>query len=58
MPGNKREVWFASYCRKCKNWEKEGFEDPCSECLNQPFMVDSHKPLNFVEDPYKKEKKA
>lgn len=49
MAGDKKEVWFASYCKKCKNWEKEGFEEPCNECLNRPYMIDSHKPLNFKE---------
>ena len=49
MAGDKKEVWFASYCKKCKYWEKNSGEEPCNECLNQPYMVDSHKPLNFKE---------
>ena len=50
MAGDKREVWCASYCKKCKYKDLEGYEEPCNECLNQPFMIDSHKPLNFKEE--------
>lgn len=50
---NTKEVYFLDYCPKCKHYQKLDYEDPCNDCLAQPFMMDSHKPMNFEE----KEKK-
>ena len=44
---NTKEVYFNEYCPKCKNYEKSESDDPCWDCLDEPFNVDSHKPLFF-----------
>lgn len=45
-----KEVYFNEYCVKCKYKDISEAEEPCNECLTQPFMVDSHKPLRFKEE--------
>ena len=40
-----KEVRFDEYCIKCKNYEKSEAEDPCWDCLNQGWNIDSHKPI-------------
>lgn len=44
-----KEVRFDLYCKKCKFFENEEYEDPCDECLNYPSNTYSHKPLYFEE---------
>ena len=44
-----REVNFEEYCKKCKYKDTEETDDPCNECLNQGFNIDSKKPINFKE---------
>ena len=50
MFGQTKEVYFVTYCDKCVHKNKADTEDPCNECLAQPFMIDSHKPLYFEEE--------
>ena len=47
---NTKEVYFVAYCDKCIHKDKSGSDEPCNDCLAQPFMIDSHKPLHFKED--------
>lgn len=45
-----KEVDFNTYCQKCINKSKKESDDICHECLNQPMMYCSSKPLNYKED--------
>lgn len=54
MIGDPKEVDFAKYCKKCRHFDTQEYEDPCNECLENPAMQDSHKPLNFEEKDGKK----
>lgn len=42
-------VYFNEYCQKCEYQNLEEYKDPCHECLNNPGMINSHKPINFKE---------
>lgn len=44
---NTKEVYFIKYCNKCVNENLPETSNPCNDCLAQPFMLDSHKPLYF-----------
>lgn len=44
-----KEVYFDKYCYKCKHSDKKENEEPCDDCLEEPFMVNSHKPSKFEE---------
>lgn len=52
-----KEVRFDIYCSKCKHSDKTESEDPCWDCLNQGWNIDSHKP-EFFEEKEKEEKKT
>lgn len=54
MEAQKKEVYFDMYCGKCDFRDLDGFDNPCNECLTQPFNYDSHKPTKFVEKDAKK----
>ena len=45
-----KEVNFNYYCKKCINKNNKESDDICHECLNQPMMYCSSKPLNYKED--------
>lgn len=45
-----KEVYFDEYCGKCKYADLEENEDPCWDCLTQPWNYDSHKPIEFEEN--------
>ena len=45
-----KEVNFNHYCKKCINKNNKESTDICHECLNQPVMYCSQKPLNYKED--------
>jgi hypothetical protein len=47
---NIHEVDFNQYCPKCAYYALSEEEDPCFDCLNESFTIDSHKPLYFEED--------
>lgn len=57
MQNELKEVYFGEYCNKCVFLELSESEDPCWDCLKQPVNEHSHKPVRFVEDQNKKEKK-
>lgn len=42
-----KEVYFHQYCQTCKHREKSEGEDPCWDCLDQPWNEHSHKPINW-----------
>lgn len=44
-----KEVYFNEYCKTCKHENLKEHEDPCHECLENPFNYDSHKPVNWEE---------
>ena len=46
METRTKEVFYDIYCKKCKYYELE----PYNECLAEPYNMDSHKPVNFKED--------
>ena len=49
MEGNYKEVYFHQYCKTCKNLETPDSEDPCHSCLEEPAVIDSHKPINWKD---------
>lgn len=42
-----KEVFYYEYCSKCKYWPLNEDDEPCDECLNQPYNEHSHKPIMF-----------
>ena len=44
-----KEVHFHEYCKSCKHKELKINETPCSECLDYPVNVNSHKPVKYEE---------
>lgn len=44
-----KEVNFRLYCPKCKYYPLGSTDDPCNECLGQPWNENSHKPINYKE---------
>lgn len=46
----KYEVYFDQYCSSCKHFNKEDYEDPCNECLENPVNINSHKPVNYENE--------
>lgn len=49
MDNQYKEVYFDQYCNKCKNKKVDVNESPCSECLDDPVNLYSHKPVKFEE---------
>lgn len=45
-----KEVYFASYCKKCVNFKKDEDDDPCDKCLDEFVNLYSHKPVYFEEE--------
>ena len=44
-----KEVYYKEYCKKCKYVKLKEHEDPCNDCLNHPYNINSHKPIRFEE---------
>lgn len=44
-----KEVYFHEYCEKCAHKDVKDNEKPCSECLDEPVNLHSHKPVRFEE---------
>lgn len=42
-----KEVYFGQYCATCKHEKLPEEKMPCSECLDNPLNVHSHKPVNW-----------
>lgn len=49
MIGDYKIVDYMKYCPKCVLANEPETNDKCSECLDNPARIDSHKPINFVE---------
>lgn len=49
MEEHVKEVRYDLYCKKCKHYELPQDKEPCHDCLNQPWNVDSKKPIYFKE---------
>lgn len=49
-----KEVYFDQYCQTCKHKDLDGTEEPCNECLHEPSMPNSHKPLKYEKEKEKK----
>ncbi len=45
---NTKEVRYDLYCNTCVNKKEPEDCDACNECLNKPFNIDSHKPINYT----------
>lgn len=45
-----KECMFDIFCKTCRYFEKEDWEDPCNDCLTESYNIDSHKPVNYKED--------
>ena len=45
-----KEVYYKDYCKKCKYVKLKERDDPCNDCLNHPYNIDSHKPVYFKEN--------
>lgn len=48
-PNNKKEVYFADWCKTCKYGHLEEYKEPCEECISQPWNENSHKPIKYKE---------
>lgn len=46
---NYKEVYFHEYCKKCESVKLEETDEPCFECLENPYNENSHKPIRFKE---------
>lgn len=42
-----KEVYFDQYCPTCKDELTMEEDDPCHECLSNPYNYASHKPVNW-----------
>lgn len=49
MENKTKEVRFDIWCNKCKYSDLKEDEDPCNECLSEPYNINSHKPTCFKE---------
>lgn len=44
-----REVDYATYCPKCKNFKVLETDEPCNKCLTECAREGTVKPVNFKE---------
>lgn len=42
-----QEVYFEQFCKTCKHEETYECDDPCNECLENPYNLYSHKPVKW-----------
>lgn len=47
---NTKEVNFYEWCERCKWSDLDETEEPCRDCLELPWNIDSHKP-HFYKEP-------
>lgn len=43
------EVDYEKWCATCKHQNEKESCDACNDCLNQPWNIDSRKPINWME---------
>ena len=53
-----KEVYYKDYCKKCKYAKLKEHEDPCNDCLEQPYNYNSHKPIHFEEESMNESKQS
>lgn len=53
MEGDYKIVDYDKWCSKCRYYLKEDTSEPCNECLENPAVVDSRKPLMFKKSKVK-----
>lgn len=46
-------VDYEKYCKTCEHRDLEEKYDPCNECLSNPVMTNTSKPLCYKEDEKK-----
>ena len=44
---NLKEVRFDKYCETCKHSELKEKFDPCNECLEYGYNIESAKPIHY-----------
>lgn len=54
MDDEYKEVYFDKYCETCEYKDTPEKDEPCSECLENPIKLYSHKPVNYKEKKTKK----
>lgn len=42
-----KEVYFHQYCKTCEHRDVDAIALPCTECLENPVNVYSHKPVCY-----------
>lgn len=50
MDDEYKEVDFFQYCPTCKHKDINEVEDPCNECMDEGWNVESHKPVRWEEN--------
>lgn len=48
--GNTKEVYFDQWCPSCKYKDNSESDDPCWDCLERGWNVDSHRPILWDGD--------
>lgn len=43
------EVDYTKWCPSCEHYKEKESSDACNYCLNQPWSVDSRKPVYWTE---------
>lgn len=54
---NYKEVYFHKYCETCEYKDTPEKDEPCSECLENPMKINSHKPVKYEKKKTKKSEK-
>ena len=42
-------IQFEKWCPKCEHYPKDGYKDPCNECLENSVNQNSEKPVKFAQ---------
>lgn len=50
MDENVKIVDYELYCPKCKYIQEPESCDECNDCLNNPYNINSKKPIRFEEE--------
>lgn len=48
--GNIKEVYFDQWCSSCKYKDNSESDDPCWDCLERGWNIDSHRPIMWDGD--------
>lgn len=44
-----KEVWFGTWCQKCKHEKLKETLEPCNSCLSQCWNENTMKPVHYEE---------